>query len=67
MIKAVVLCVYAGMFLFFLGVFLYVADRSEDGKLRIGDIAEVVFFAALWPVTILTYINIKLFDRRNRK
>jgi hypothetical protein len=40
-----------------------VEDASETRR----NILAAFFYAVIWPVTILLYINNKLFDRRKRK
>lgn len=63
---SILLGIYVCIGFFFLGCFYCMYDA--DGSVPVfAIIMKALFFAAIWPVTILTYINIKLFDRRDRK
>lgn len=61
-----VIDMYIWLLFFFLGWFLF-ASGAEEGRFKLRKALVAVFFAVIWPVTILAYIGIKLSDRRNRK
>lgn len=60
------LWVYLCIFSFIFGCFMCVSGEEDASETR-RNIWDAFFYAVIWPVTILAYIEIKLSERRNRK